>query len=119
MATKSSQARLTIPKSIWDMNHFENFAKDSFGFFVSNDSRVVITSFDVCEHLNYEFLGKCTFDEKHRFFVPHNVDDYLGEGDIYYFTSSLQQNVIYFYKTNAVLLSKLQQYHLQLLVNSL
>ena len=119
MAKKSAQARLTIPKDIWDTSKFDDYDKKSFGFFISNDSRVVISNDLVGKNLNYEFLGRCSFDEKHRFFVPKNVDVYLGFGDIYYFTSSLKSSIIYFYKTSNDSLSKLQNYHLDLLIDSL
>ncbi len=117
MARKSSQARLTIPKDIWDVAKFDECDNKSFGFFISNDSRVVITNNMVGKKLNYEFLGKCSFDEKHRIFIPKNVDFYLGPGDIYYFTCYLN-NIIYIYKTSNNSLSKLQNYHLNLLIDS-
>lgn len=119
MAKKSSQARLIIPKDIWDISNFDDYDRKSFSFFISNDSRVVIADISIGKNLNYEFLGKCTFDEKHRFFVPKNVDSYLGSGNIYYFTSSLENSIIYFYKTSNDSLSKLQNYHLNLLIDSL
>lgn len=119
MAKKATQARLTIPIDIWNISKFDNYDKKSFGFFISNDSRVVIANDLVCRNLNYEFLGRCSFDEKHRFFVPKNVDAYLGSGDIYYFTSSIESSIIYFYKTSNDSLSKLQNYHLNLLIDSL
>lgn len=119
MAIKSTQKRLTVPKDIWDISNFDDYAKNTFGFFISNDSRVIIADISVGKNLNYEFLGKCTFDEKHRFFVPKNVDFYLGTGNIYYFTSFLENSIIYFYKTSNDALSKLQNYHLNLLINSL
>lgn len=119
MAIKSTQKRLTIPKDIWDISKFDDFDKKSFGFFISSDSRVVITSNFVGKKLNYEFLGSCSFDEKHRFFVPKNVDVYLSSGDIYYFTSSSENSIVYFYKTSNASLSKLQNYHLNILIDSL
>ncbi len=119
MAKKSTQARLTIPKDIWDISNFDDYDRNSFGFFISNDSRVVIANILVGKNLNYEFLGSCSFDAKHRFFVPKNVDVYFGSGDIYYFTSSLKNSIVYFYKTSNDSLSKLQNYHLNLLIDSL
>ena len=73
MAKKSAQARLTIPKDIWDTSKFDDYDKNSFGFFISNDSRAVIANILVGKNLNYEFLGSCSFDAKHRCFVPKNV----------------------------------------------
>ena len=119
MAKKSAQARLTIPIDIWNISKFDNYDKNSFGFFISNDSRAVIANILVGKNLNYEFLGSCSFDAKHRCFVPKNVDVYFGSGDIYYFTSSLKNSIIYFYKTSNASLSKLQNYHLNLLIDSL
>lgn len=119
MAIKSTQKRLTIPKDIWDIVRFDNYKPRNFGFFISSDSRVVITDMLIAKKLNYEFLGKCTFDEKHRFFVPGNVENYLGIGEIYYFTSSAKNSIVYFYKTSNDALSKIQGYHLKLLIDSL
>lgn len=119
MAKKATQKRLRIPKDIWDISNFDDYDRKSFGFFISNDSRVIITNTFDGQNLNYEFLGKCVFDEDHRFFLPYNVDNYLGFGDIYYFTSSLKKSIVYFYKTSNDSLSKLQNYHLNLLIDSL
>lgn len=119
MARKQSQARLTIPKDIWDIVDFGDYNEPNFGFFITNDSRVVITDISLGTDFDYEFIGKCTFDERHRFFVPKNVDTYLGEGDIYYFTTSIHQSVVYFYKLDLNLLQKRQKAQLEKLISSL
>ena len=118
MAKKSSQARLTIPKDIWDIAKFDDFDRKDFGFFILPDSRVIIANRSIGKLLDYQFLGSCTFDQKHRFFVPKNVDEYLGAGNIYYFTTSLKGSIVYFYKTSSESLVKLQNYQLNILINN-
>ena len=119
MARKTSQARLTAPKDIWDIVGFNNYDRNQFGFFISDDSRVLIMDISLGRKFKYEFLGKCNFDEKHRFFVPKNVDTYLGEGSTYYFTTSICQSSIYLYKLDVSLLQKRQNLQLQKLLASL
>lgn len=119
MARKSSQARLTIPKDIWDIVKFDNYNEPCFGFFITQDSRVVIADIHLGTECQYEYLGKCYFDEKHRFFVPKNVDAYLGEGNDYYFSTYLNQSSIYVYKFNISMYQKRQDAQLQKLLASL
>lgn len=119
MARKNSQARLTIPKDIWDVVGFDDYTKPNFGFFITDDSRIAIMHVDLGTSFEYEFLGKCNFDCKHRFFIPKNVDTYLGDGNVYYFTTSLCQSSIYIYKLDVSVLQKRQNLQLQKLLASL
>ena len=117
MARKSSQGRLTIPKDIWDSVKFNDYLYSKFGFFKSNDSRIIITNMIIADYFEYEFLGSCKFDDKHRFFIPKNVDEYLGEGDIYYFTSCPFQSFVYIYKINNDIIKKRQSLQLDILLS--
>lgn len=119
MARKGSQARLTIPKDIWDLVEFDNYNEPCFGFFITQDSRVIIADIHLGTEWQYEFLGNCHFDEKHRFFLPKNADAYLGEGDCYYFTAYLNQSSIYVYKVTTAMCQERQDAQLQKLLASL
>lgn len=119
MAEKTSQARLTIPKDIWDVVGFGKYEKPNFGFFITDDSRVLIMDVNLGVEFEYEFLGKCNFDDKHRFFIPKNVDTYLGKGAIYYFSTSICQSSIYIYKLDINMLQKRQDLQLRKLMASL
>lgn len=96
MAKKDTTGRLTIPKDIWETSNLCN--GQSYGFYIIDDSRVIITDTMIGESFEYQFLGKCVFDNKHRFVVPKNVDTYLGMGDTYYFSTSSHQSSIFIYK---------------------
>ena len=98
MINKKSQGRLLIPRDIWDVTNFDSLKDPSFGFFLTEDLRVVITTIDVGELKKYQYLGHCKFDDKHRFFISHNVDTYLGDGNRYYFSIFLNTNLIYINK---------------------
>ncbi len=119
MARKSSQGRLTIPKDIWDIVDFAHYDTPSFGFFITEDSRVAIMHVSLGTELKYEYLGKCNFDDKHRFFVPSNVDIYLGDGNIYYFTTHLVKSCIYLYKLDNSILQKRQNLQINKLLSTL
>lgn len=119
MAKKSSQGRLLIPKDIWDICNLDNLASSDFGFFITKDSRVIITSISLGKKNKYEFLGLCNFDNKHRFYIPKNVDVYLGNGSDYYFSSYLDSKKIYIYKIDINLLQKRQDMQIQLLLSML
>ncbi len=119
MARKSSQARLTIPKDIWDLVSFDKEPKACFGFFITEDSRIIIAELDYGRKYNYEFLGNCHFDEKHRFFLPKNVDDYLGEGNLYYFSTYLIYPTVYIYKLTSSMCQNRQDAQLQKLLANL
>ena len=116
MAKRDGNGRLRIPKDIWDSVQFNDYHNQTFGFFLTEDSRVVIMHIDVGSNFDYEFLGKCTFDEKYRFYLPRNVDTYLGNGDIYYFTTYLSKSCIYVYKLDQSVVQKRQNLQLQTLL---
>lgn len=121
MATKRTQSRIVVPKDIWDSVKFDDFEEKDFGFFITDDSRVIITHMSVAEKIHeYEFIGKCNFETKHRFVIPKNVDDYLGsDGRKYYFSASLSKRIIYIYKLDSSILQKRQSLQLQALLASL
>ncbi|NLC87507.1 MAG: hypothetical protein GX682_01820 [Clostridiaceae bacterium] len=102
MARKDSQGRLTIPIDIWDLVDFENCKENKFVFFVTKTSEVVIASLYADGFENLECLGYCRLDEKHRFFIPKNVDLYLGNelGDEkdYYFSTYISKKCVYLHK---------------------
>lgn len=119
MANKKSQKRLTIPKDIWDISKFDDYNTSNFGFFITDDSRIVIMCPEVGNECGYEYIGLCHLDHCHRFFLPKNVDIYLGEGDDYYFSTYVLTDRIYFYKLNISICQKRQNLQLQKLLASL
>ena len=116
MPRKDKQKRLTMPLDIWQSAKFDDFERCDFGFFISNDSRIIITNVENGRNENFEFLGKCGFDCKHRCFIPENVDAYLGEGDIYYFTTHTFNYGVYIYKIDREITRKRQELQLQALL---
>ena len=98
MAKKSSQRRLTVPQDIWDIVNFDMYNRKEFGFFITEDKRVVIMPINSGIKKALQFIGKCPFDEKHRFFIPANVDTYLGDGEDYYFSTYITPHCIYLYR---------------------
>ena len=119
MAQKGSQARLTLPKDIWDVVKFDDYENPRFGFFITDDSRVVISEMESGINSNYEFIGICTFDDKHRFFIPKNVDTYLGAGKTYYFSASIPCSNVYFYKLDLSISQKRQNLQISKLLSDL
>lgn len=100
MAKKASQNRLLIPIDLWKEANFDNYPPESFGFFIKDNSVVIICNKELAQKFNYQFLGNCNFSDKHRFYIPKNVDNYLGKGDNYCFTSYLTSSFIYIFKVN-------------------
>lgn len=102
MAKKDEKNRLVIPVDIWESVKFDDYINQNFAFFITNDGRVVITSTNLGKEFEYEFLGNFKIDiKKHRFVLPSNVDECLGYGDSYYFSSSTSQSIIYIYKSHS------------------
>lgn len=119
MARKDKQGRITIPRDLFEYAGFIDYNEPNFGFFLKDDSRVVITHLSVAENFGYELLGTCKFWDINRVFISKNIDDYLGEGDTYYFTSSILRSEIFIYKVNPSILYKRQEIQLQKLLASL
>lgn len=123
MAKKDAQKRLTIPFDLWELAKFFEFDRHNFGIFILEDSRIIITTIDFGEKNRLACLGKITFDEKHRFLLPKNVDTYLGEGDNYYFTVELLESpnnrTIFLNKINKDLQKLKQDYHARKLLEYL
>ena len=123
MAKKSSQKRLTIPFDLWEFAKFYQFDLHDFAFFVLNDSRVIIMPVTSNQASKLECIGKCTFDYKHRFFIPKNVDVFLGEGNEYYFSTELSLpeacSHIFLYKIDKVAQAEMQNYHYNKFLESL
>ena len=110
MPKKTSQKRLTIPKDIWDIVDFDGFdRRKDFGFFITDDKRVVISTVELAVECKFQYIGRCSLDDKHRFFIPSNVDTYLGNGDIYYFSTYISQHFIYLYKITPEILKNHQE----------
>ena len=64
------------------------------------EENAVAEAKELAQKFNYQFLGNCNFSDKHRFYIPKNVDNYLGKGDNYCFTSYLTSSFIYIFKVN-------------------
>ena len=119
MPRKDRQKRLTLPLDMWQSAKFDDYVDKRFGFFITDDSRVIIMNIDEGHNKEFEFLGKCSFDCKHRCSIPENVDAYLGEGDIYYFTTHIYTYGVYIYKINHEICQKRQNLQLQALLATL
>jgi len=119
MPKRDKQGRVTIPKDLFEYAGFCNYDDANFGFFLTEDSRVVITHISVAKKYGYELLSTCKFWDVNRVFISQNVNDYLGEGDAYYFTGSIVKNEIFIYKLNTHLLYQRQELQIQKLLASL
>ena len=121
MAKKDDKNRVLIPDDIVKRCSFlkkEPLSKnEGFIFFLNNHDKVGITYIDIkCRFpSNFKFLGTCNYDKKtHKLYIPENVDAVLGDGEDYYFATSLKgREYLYIYKRESniqklsILLSKL------------
>lgn len=121
MAKKDDKNRVLIPDDIVEKCSFLKkeppSKKEGFIFFLNNHDNVGITYVGgKCRFPgNFKFLGTCNYDKKtHKLYIPENVDIALGEGEDYYFATSLTGNeYLYIYKRESniqklsTLLSKL------------
>ena len=102
MAKKDNDGRLLIPDDIWNSVDFSNYTDANLGFFITDKSIIAITHMSLGTHLRYEFIGECIHDNKHRIIIPENVDLCLGSGDVYYFSASVSQHIIFIHKTTSI-----------------
>ena len=101
MARKDNQGRLVIPSDVWNSVDFSSYTDNNF--FITDKSKTVITHMSLGTEYWYEFIGKCTPDSnKHRFIIPKNVDIHLGSSDVYYFSASTSQSVIFIYTPTSI-----------------
>lgn len=109
MAKKDVEGRVVIPQDIVKKCSFlkkePSSKKDGFIFFIDNHDKVGIAYIDQKSHLpgDFKFLGTCNYDKKTRtVIIPENVDTALGDGEDYYFATSITgKEYLYVYKTGS------------------
>ena len=109
MAKKDNHRRLTIPKDIWSILNLTDEDRTGLGFFITDDHRVCITLIHIGLRNDFEYVSKCTIDYKHRVVIPDTIDNYLGDGDFYYFTAQINREIIYLYKLGDKTIQEIQK----------
>lgn len=106
MAKKDENGRIVIPKDIVENCAFlsddDTFGKEKLVFFINNQGEIGVSIILKLVPLpkDIKFLGNCDYDSKsHTITIPENVDVALGNGEDYYFTTTLEgRSYLYIYK---------------------
>lgn len=106
MAKKDENGRIVIPKDIVEncvfLSDDGNFEKKNLVFFINNQGEIGVSIILKLLPLpnDFKFLGNCDYDSKsHTITIPENVDVALGNGEDYYFSTTLEgRSYIYIYK---------------------
>lgn len=103
IAKKDENGRIVIPKDIVENCVFLSddaiYGKKKLVFFINNQGEIgvsIILKF-VSFPDDFKFLGNCDYDSaSHTITIPENVDVALGDGEDYYFATTLEGRA-YFY----------------------
>lgn len=106
MAKKDENGRIVIPEDLVAdcvfLADYETSKKTKLVFFMNNQGEIGIAIILKLLPLpdDFKFLGNCNYDnENHSITIPENVDVALGDGEDYYFATSLEgRSYLYIYK---------------------
>ena len=106
MAKKDVEGWVLIPEDIVKKCSFlkkePTSKKEGLIFFIDNHNKIGIAHIDSKTLFpgDFKFLGTCSYDKKtHMLHIPENVDIALGDGEDYYFATSItDKDYLYIYK---------------------